>query len=421
METIWIVLILLVATRVCGAIAARLQQPVLVGEILAGVAIGVTSSWVGRDWLPTGSSEEHHLMALADLGIFFLMLLGGYEMRPRDLVDSSKGGLIIAVSAMGLPLISGYLVAWVMLPQTELRIAQSLFVGTALSITAVPVIIKLFIDLDLLKGKSGKLVVSAAVFDDFLSLILLSVLVAILNTGNGINATALTIIIAEVLVFLTATTVAGNLLLPPLARIAASVPLEEMPFSFLLLAGSIFALFAELLGLHFILGAFAAGLFFGKHTINRKTYKDIERKLRAITSGFLAPIFFASIGASLDPTAFHKIPLFLLILFLVAFLGKFLGAAVPALFMGYTRNEAGIIGMAMNARGAVGLVIAGIALDAGLFTAGSSVSPVVENLFSAIVIIVITTTILTPVGIKFLLSRKNGKSMQPEILEVPVD
>ena len=404
METLWIVLILLVATRLCGAIAAKLDQPVLVGEILAGVAIGLVSVQFGGGLAITANDEDHHLMALADLGIFFLMLLGGFEMRPRDLAESSREGFAIALFAMLLPLIGGFFIGWQWLPQSELKLAQALFIGTALAITAVPVTIRVFHDFHMLKTHIGKVVISAAVFDDLLSLILLSVLIAIINTGELPGFISLGIIGIRVLAFLLVAFIAGQYLMKPLARFIATSAVEQMPFSFLLLMGIALALVAELLGLHFILGAFAAGLFFGKHTVNKKVYKDLHVKLSAITSGFLAPIFFASIGLQMDLSALLEVPGFFLLLTVFAFLGKLVGAAIPAIFSGNSIRDAGLIGMAMNARGAVGLIVAGIALDAGLF-AYEGESALVENLFSTIVLVVIVTTIITPLGMRLFLRR----------------
>ena len=403
METIWIVLILLIATRFGGIIANKFNQPVLVGELLAGVALGIIAAQLSDRSIGVEISSDHHLMALADLGIFFLMLLGGYEMRPKDLVESSYKGLVIAVTAMLVPLLSGFALAWYSIAASELRFAQSLFVGVSLAITAVPVTIRVFMDMHILKSALAKLVVSAAVFDDFLSLILLSVLVAIINTGQLPTVLSLAFILTKVAVFLVVVFFIGSRLMAPLARYAASLKIEEMNFSFLLVIAALFSVLAELLGLHFILGAFAAGLFYGKHTTSKKIYLDLHSKLKAITTGFLAPLFFASIGLALSFPALVEIPQFLMLLIVVAFGGKLLGAALPAVVFGYSPRQACAIGMAMNARGAVGLIIAGIALDAGLFVGGETLSPVVDNLFSAIVIVVILTTVLAPIGLKKLL------------------
>lgn len=407
METLSIVLVLLVATRLCGAIAARLKQPVLVGELVAGVALGVILGIYADDMPLLDLTKDHHFMALTDLGIFFLMLMGGLEMRPRELVESGTRSIVVATSAMLVPLIGGFAIAWYWLPESELQFAQSMFVGTALAITAVPVTIKVLMDMHLLKTRVGKLIVSAAVFDDLLSLILLTVLAAILSTGQMPGGIDLAMIFVRVALFLGIVIALGKVVIPLMARFVANLGVEEMEFSFLLVLGVVFAFLAELLGLHFILGAFAAGLFFGHETISKGVYEDLRKKVAAITTGFLAPIFFASIGLQLDLAAVTEVPLFLSSLIVIAVLGKLVGAAVPAMFFGMPAREAWAVGTAMSARGAVELIIAGIALRAGLFDLGDQSSPIVDNLFSSVVLVAIITTVAAPIGLRMILSPKS--------------
>ncbi|GAA0620738.1 cation:proton antiporter [Halomonas beimenensis] len=403
METLLIVLVLLVATRLGGLIATRLGQPMLVGELIAGVALGLILAGFTLDPALIELGQEHHVMALTDLGIFFLMLLGGLEMRPRELVESGVRSMVVATCAMVLPLSAGFFVAWLWLPSSDLRFAQALFVGTALSITAVPVTIRVLMDMNRLNTRIGRLIVSAAVFDDLLSLVLLSILTATLGNGQFLEGLPLALIPLRVLAFVVLVYALGTFLMPPLARFVVGLGVEEMGFSFILVIGALFSLLAELLGLHFILGAFAAGLFFGRETVNSQLYDDLRHKVAAITNGFLAPIFFASIGLELELSAIREVPLFLLILIIVAFLGKLLGAALPARLFGIPAPEAWAIGTAMSARGAVELIIAGIALRAGLFDAGAADSAIVANLFSVVVLVAIVTTIAAPIGLRLAL------------------
>jgi Kef-type K+ transport system membrane component KefB len=128
--------------------------------------------------------------------------------------------------------------------------------------------------------------------------------------------------------------------------------------------------------------------------------------LAAITTGFLAPIFFASIGLELNLDAVVEVPLFLSILIVIAFLGKLVGAAIPAMLLGISPRDAWAVGTAMSARGAVELIIAGIALRAGLFELGVGTSPIVDNLFSSVVIVAIVTTLVAPIGLRIILSAR---------------
>jgi len=189
-------------------------------------------------------------------------------------------------------------------------------------------------------------------------------------------------------------------------RCVQEIRLEEFEFSFLLIVALGFGVLAEALDMHFILGAFSAGLFFGRRTINVMVYEDVRKKVTALSTGFLAPIFFASIGLHLDLSAVTAAPAFLLPLLVAAILGKGLGAGLPAVWSGASRREAAAVGVEMNARGAVELVIADIALRAGFFEGGLEENGAAEHMFSAVVIMAIVTTLMTPVLLKPLLSRR---------------
>ena len=182
---------------------------------------------------------------------------------------------------------------------------------------------------------------------------------------------------------------------------------EEFEFSMLLIAALAYALLAEALGMHFILGAFLAGLFFRRRTITPEVYNDILGKTKGLTTGFLAPVFFASIGIHLDLGALQAIPFFVLSLLVIATVGKVAGAGLTARVMGMTNQESFAIGAGMNARGAVELIIADIALRAGIFSLPAPAPAVIRYMFSAVVIMAIVTTLMTPPALKMALKKKD--------------
>ena len=402
MELFFILLVFLVTARALGELAVQLRQPALVGELLAGVTLGLLAAHYS-DAFPVlvGLADDEVFVALTDLGIFFLMLLGGLELHPKELGETSGVSLAVAVAAMVPPLVLGAGTAWLFLPDSDYRFAQALFVGTGLAITAVPVAIRVLMDLGLLQSRLGKVVVSAAVIDDVLSLILLAFLTAIIRTGSVPGFSAVFILLGKVGIFFLVTGILGIWVLPALGTFVRKfVKVDELEFSLLLVVALFFAVLAEALAMHFIVGAFIAGLFFGRRTIDEEIYRDVRTKLSGLTTGFLAPIFFASIGLHLDLSAMVAIPLFVTILVVIAFFTKIVGGAVPARLGGFSWRESMGIGTAMSARGAVELVIAGIALQAGLFQVPDPQPPVVEHLFSAIVIVAIVTTVAVPVGLR---------------------
>lgn len=415
MELLSILLILLLVTRSFGEVAERFGQPALVGELLSGVAIGlIVRQFSGVFPVLSGLSEDEVFLAMTDLGVLFLMLMGGIELQPRELVGASAGAFVIALFGMLLPFAAGFGLGWMFLPASDVRISQCLFLGTALSITAVPVAVRVLMDLGRLESKMGNLVVSAAIFDDVFSLVILAILTGVLDSGSFPGVQEMAWLGARIALFFIVTTAAGVWLFPIIGRWMTRLYQEEFEFSALLLVTLAFSVLAELLGLHFILGAFLAGVFFGRRTAGSEVFHDVKRKVSAITSGFLAPIFFASIGLHLTLSAVVEIPLFLTLLIAAAFLTKLLGAGIPALLLDIPRRDAWGIGMAMSARGAVELIIADIAFRAGLFSRPEPAPPVVSQMFSAVVLVAITTTVLTPIALGRMYRRSEDPAGEEE-------
>ena len=405
MEFFYVLLILLVITRAFGELAVRLRQPALVGELLAGIILGAVIKFSPSSFPIMNSLTENEIFtAITDLGIFFLMLMAGLEMHPKEIAENSKGALSIAIGGLIVPLLVGFLLGWLALPQSDYRLAQILFIGTALAITAVPVAVKVLMDLNKLDSTAGKMIVSAAIVDDILGLLLLAVLTAVIRTGEIPHMVGLLKLSGQILLFLAIVTGIGLFILPRLERVIDSSVVEEFEFSALLAVALGFAVLAEALHMHFILGAFAAGLFFTKRTMDTKVFKGVQDRVSGITTGFLAPVFFASIGLHLDVAAFVNIPLFLLILIVAAVACKLAGAGLIARWVGLSGRDSLIVGVGMSGRGAVELIIADIALRAGLFSQPEPTPAIVANLFSAIVIMAVVTTLITPIALRFIMS-----------------
>jgi Kef-type K+ transport system membrane component KefB len=401
MELFYILLVLLVVTRAFGELAERVGQPALVGELVSGVVLGtVVGHYAGLFPTLSGLQDNRVFEAITDLGVFFIMLFAGIEMQPSKIVQYSRQSLAVALGGMVLPLLLGIALGLVFLPASDFRTAQVLFIGTALAITAVPATVKILIDLGKLDTPSGQIIVSAAVFDDVLSLLLLAWLTALIGAEGAPGLAGLAVLAFKILVFFTVTAVIGFYAFPWGGKFLRHVKEKELDFSAMLIAALAFGVLAEALDLHFILGAFVAGVFFGRKTIDGRTYDGVRSKVSGMTFGFLAPIFFASIGLNLSLQAFIEIPVFLVLLIALAFLGKLVGSGLAAYAFGLSRADATAVGIGMSARGAVELVIADIALQAGMFSPPGIVSPVLANLFSAIVIMAILTTIATPILLK---------------------
>ncbi len=408
MDILYVLLVLLVATRAMGEAAVRLGQPALAGELLAGVLIGIVVTHQSEAFpILSELGENRVFRAITDLGIFFLMLMAGLELRPEKLAKTSLKSAVVAIGGLILPLALGWGLGMWYLPQSELRSAQALFIGVALAITAVPVSVGVLLSMNKLNTPVGRVIVSAAVLDDILSLLLLAVLTAILQQGGIPEPAALALLSGKIVLFFAIAVPLGIFLFPWLGKQINRLHSSELDFSFLLIAGLAFSVLAEVLSMHFLIGAFIAGLFFKRSTIDEDAYEDISKKVSAVTYGFLAPVFFASIGMHLDGSALIQEPVFVIVLLAAATAGKLLGSGLPARLFGLSTRDSLAVGVGMNARGAVELVIADVAFRAGLFQIPDPPPPVVASLYSAIVITAIVTTLATPVGLKWIY--RNGE------------
>lgn len=398
MDLFYVLLILLVATRTFGEIAERLGQPSLVGELVAGITLGATvAEYPGSFPGLVNIADNDVFTTVTDLGMFFLMLFAGVEMQPHKVLQHSAGSILVALGGMLVPFGLGVWLGWMFLPETELRIAQCLFIGTALAITAVPATVRILMDLGQLDTAVGQTIVSAAVFDDILSLLLLAWLTGLIAAGEPPGLIEFAVLFGKMVLFFLTAGFIGLYIFPLGGRLMHHLKAQELEMSAMLVGAFAFAVLAEMLGLHFIVGAFLAGLFFGQRTIDAESYDRVRDSISAMTFGFLAPIFFASIGLNLNLGALAGAPLFVGLLILVAFFGKVVGAGGAARAYGFSDLDSMVIGVGMSPRGAVELVIAGIALKAGLFDPKVSDSPVVQNLFSAVVIMAVVTTVVSPI------------------------
>lgn len=405
MNILYLVLVLLVVTRVFAELAERVKMPALVGELVAGIALGFLLQRF-QDSAPLLSAAVYSETydSLVGLGMFFLMLLAGIRMEPLEFAKSSKSAILVALGGMLIPVTAGFSLGAAVLPDSSFKLAQSLFLGVAMAITAVPVAVRIFIDLGMLESRVGKTVIAAAVWDDVLSLFLLAIMLAAIGgeAPGTFQIKVLFPVIGKVLLFFAITIPVGLYVFPLIGRYFKHLSFPEVDFSMLLIAALAYAVFAEWMGLHLILGAFLAGMFFHPLVVDKEIYKRVEQQMSGITRGFLAPLFFISIGLHLDLGAVSHVPGFVVALTLIALASKLIGSGLPAYWSGLSRRDSMMVGVGMSGRGAVELIIAGVALDAGLFLQPAPPDLIVESLFSAIVVMAVVTTVATPLVLQWL-------------------
>jgi Kef-type K+ transport system membrane component KefB len=390
MSLIVAILLLLVVSRVAAEIAERVHQPAMIGEILAGLILGPA--------LLDLIHESSELTAIADIGLLMLVLLAGMEIELKQLFDAFTGRNIwISVMGFVVPLVLG-IGAGAML---GLDANRTLFVGLCIAITALPVSIRILMDIGRLHTTVGQKIIGAAIANDVLALLLLGVIVNANTTGAAWHDVVASsgMPIVKVLVFMAAVLLAGKALNKAAAMahldklrevIGSRLRVKEPVFAATLVFVIVFAALAELLGLHFVVGAFFGSVLLNHELLGQQQFEQARRIASAVSMGFLAPLFFASIGLAFDPTGLSDVWLTTMVV-AVAFVGKIFAGRVGGWLAGMGPAESWALGMGLNGRGIMELVVARIGLSSGLIGSG---------LFSVLVLMGMVTTIVTPTLLK---------------------
>lgn len=387
--------------RLCGAAAHRLGVPAEVGELTGGVFIAL----VAVPLLPglEGLASAVHIEALSQAGIFALLLLVGVELRPQDLRRHLVHGLWIASAGAALPMLLGGAVVLAMLDVPGPLSGLVVFAAVMLAITDVPASARVLEEQGVLDTPLGQTVISAAIFDDVIGLVLLAVAASLAATNVLPGADALALQGLGVAVFFAATIVAGVHVYPHVTCRVRALELATLELSVLIGVALGYAWLAELLGLHWVLGPMMAGLFFEPGRVGDKAYNEVRLAVSAITNGFLGTMFFAAIGLSISLAALLAAPWLAALLFAAAVIGKLVGAGVPARLAGLSRREATATGIAMVPRGAVGFVVLGVGEELGVFA--NLPGAVGEELFSALIVTAVATTLAAPLLLRAYLTR----------------
>jgi Kef-type K+ transport system membrane component KefB len=364
-------LILMVVIWTAGMIFRRIGLPEVFGELAGGILVGPAV----LGWVP---AESEVISVLAELGIFFLMLHAGLKTEPEELASASRDALLVALGGILLPFGLGMLVGWLF----GMSLTAMLFTGLALSISAIPLGVRLIKDCNLEGTRLAHTTIGAAIIDDIAALIGFSLLIGFLEHGS-FDPLGLLIVLAKVIAFFAVLMFIGSVSKRYLSRIF--VP-GNRSFTITLIAALGIGLIGELLGLHMIIGAFFAGLFIRREVIDPKVYDKIEDRYFAMSYGLFGPIFFASLAFHLDTAVLWSAPLLLLAVTAAAIIGKVIGCGSAALSTGLSMRESLFTGLAMNNRGSVELVIASLALQYGAIN---------DTLFSVIVLMAFITTIFS--------------------------
>ena len=402
-------LVILAVAWPVGALFVRMGLPVMLGQLVTGLLLGPAVFNI--------VSPSEAITFLADLGIFFAMFYAGMEMDPKELVEHIWPSMAVAVGGFVLPFVMGFFVA----RYFGGTIFQSLFIGIGLSITAIAVQAVILQEMQIHKTRIGHIIMGAAIVDDILSLIGLSVLLGLVKTGT-VETSGILIIILKVSGFFVFTILAGHFVVPMFTR-----KLEDYNakgFTFAMISALVMATAAELAGLHTVIGAFLAGQFVRKEIMHEKVYNAISDRFYGLSHGFLMPVFFASLAFHIHFKWNISFLLFSAAITVTAILGKLVGCGLGALSFRYSMRESSIIGFGMNGRGAVELVIVAvvIALSDDLMAQGVLSDPLLtEDQFSALVLMAFITTLLAPLMLRWSVMKTCSGSEKEQFCQLWTD
>ncbi|MBF0572723.1 MAG: cation:proton antiporter [Desulfamplus sp.] len=400
--------ILLGVARTLGELAQRFHQPAVAGELLAGVLLGPTV--LGTIYpdlslflFPKNGSNAIALDAISTLAIVLFLMVAGIEVDLSTIWKQGKVGLKVGITTIVIPFVVGFTSAWFFSEQfgRELSINEftfALFLATAMSISALPVIAKTLMDMDLYRSDLGMVVISAAIFNDIVGWIVFAVVLGLMGGGNGNNHIVLTI-------FLTLT-FAGSMLTVGRWLIDKSLPFVQAytkwpggELSFALILALLGSAFTEWIGIHAIFGAFLVGAAIGDSS-------HLRERTRVTIANFIsfifAPVFFASIGLKVNFFEHFDLTLTLLV-FIVASLCKLVGGIVGARWGGMALRDSWAVGFAMNSRGAMEIILGLLALEAGIIN---------NRLFVALVIMAIITSMMSGPAMRLMLKPVKSWKLQ---------
>lgn len=380
--------VMLAAAKVMAEVFERLRQPAVVGEILAGIIIGPSLlGWIAPSELIT---------ILAEIGVIFLLFMVGLETKPQTIFQVGGRAVMVGVLGVVLPFVAGYFLAMAWDGST----VEAMFIGAALVATSVGITARVLGSMGLLDLQTSRIILGAAVIDDILGLIILSLVSSVSQQGTisyaGLAKTAGAAILFTVFVALV-----GSKLLTGLAPAIERLKVSKPFFNIGLILCLGLSLASIYVGVAAIIGAFLAGMALSEAT-------EDNHKMHRLTNGvteFLVPFFLVNIGMQLDLFVFRDMGVVALavILTVIAVITKFVGCGLGA--WGMSRREMAQIGIGMVPRGEVGIVVAQIGLGLGVIS---------TNFFAAVLFMAVATTLIAPPFIKILFAEDADNDGVPD-------
>lgn len=385
------VAIILLSTKIFSLLSQKVNMPQVVGALLVGVLLGPSCLNILH--------ETDFLTKSAEIGVIFLMFLAGLDTDFDDLKATGKSSVIIAFVGVLIPLGSGFLTYYLFFhgqrPDTMIFL-ESAFVGIVLTATSVSITVETLREMGKLKGKMGTSILGAAIIDDILGIIALTVI-----TSFTVPGVEIMVVLLNILLFFVFIAVCGFFVFRLFRKLEIVYGTKRRVAIYAVAFCLLLSYISEVyFGVADITGAYFAGLILCNVT---ETKSYIASKINITSYMFFTPIFFASIGIKTVITGMsQELILFTLALLIVAILSKIVGCGLGAKICGFSNMDSLAIGVGMISRGEVALIVAQKGEQAGL------ISP---TLFPAIVLVVIVTTLITPILLKAVIYMKEQKQV----------
>jgi len=405
--------VLLITARIFGELSQKLGQPAVLGEILAGIFLG--PSLLGNlfpfihGWIiPVTEVQINLLEVITLIGALFLLLITGLETDLALIKHHSKKAAATAFGGLIIPFAAGYIFSLYIPDQLLIdpsqRIIFGLFLATAMSLSAIPVIAKVLIDLKLIRRDIGQITIAAGMIDDTVAWIILSIVLGLIG-GEAITTGTIAYSFGKVILFVVLSFFFGKLIVKYLVsftlnRISSRDKILTLIVVFTFSLGAI----AQAIQLEAVLGAFVAGIIFAQLP---SIPKESIEKVESTAFGIFAPIFFAAAGLKVNLFDLFRTDLILIgaALIVVAVLSKIIGAYLGSRLLTKTDHWTALsFGAGLNARGAIQIIVATIGLSFGILS---------QEIYSLIIITAVVTSLMAPVMLRWTLSH-----VKPEAQEI---
>lgn len=392
--------VILVVAKIGGDVAVRLRQPPVLGELVVGVILG-NMHLVGIPWFHAYTSDTS-IDVLAQLGVIILLFQVGLESTVRDMMRVGLSSLFVATLGVITPFALGWGVGALLLPEHSAY--AHAFLGAALTATSVGITARVLTDLNRSRTRESRIILGAAVIDDVMGLVILAIVsgaILAADRGQPFAYGSIAVVLGKALLFLGGALAVGVTLSPRLFKLASRLRVGGLLLTIALVVCFVLAYLAAVIGLAPIVGAYAAGLILEE--VHYREFRErgehrLDELIQPIASIFV-PVFFVLMGMRVELTAFARVDVLGLaaLLTVAAIIGKQVCALGPV-ERGLDRLS---IGLGMIPRGEVGLIFASIGLT--LRVGGERI--IDPAVFSAVVIMVIVTTMVTPPVLKWSLAR----------------